>query len=303
MPVERGEVPSGLLRLAAEAAAPGLTRSASNRRFGPRSGWLPRSGQVWRGVRDDVSLLVLLLEVRPDSVTIVPVTIELPADPRTHVVLRTTALGVPATAWTTLVRSLPTSVLDRPVDEVDVAVVAAIRRTGVEGDEVPVASDDERVAELIDELAWLAEVTDPREATVGTESGGATIDVAALTGDELSDAAHRIGVSLPGLLELLDGERPPTPEQAEVMRDVFGAVPDLHAPPAELIDELSQPRWRTLVRSRRRPGGTTEATARTALAYDVHAMAARQTGDQAPSWPDRIRRWAQIHQLDPDAEA
>jgi hypothetical protein len=57
------------------------------------------------------------------------------------------------------------------------------------------------------------------------------------------------------------------------------------------------------VRGHRGQDEPTEEAARTALAYEVHAMAARQTGDRAPSWPDRIRRWAEVHQLDPDADS
>ena len=35
------------------------------------------------------------------------------------------------------------------------------------------------------------------------------------------------------------------------------------------------------------------------MAYEVSgAFAARQTGDQAPSWPDRLDRWAASHELD-----
>jgi hypothetical protein len=66
--------------------------------------------------------------------------------------------------------------------------------------------------------------------------------------------------------------------------------------------ELTQPRWRELVRGRSSRDRITEAAARTALAYDVIGMAARQTGGQEPAWPDRVRRWAEAHHLDPDAD-
>ena len=108
---------------------------------------------------------------------------------------------------------------------------------------------------------------------------------------------------MPALLDLLDGKRPPTSDQRAVLLQVFGAAPAVGMVPAGLVRELAQPRWRNLVRQRWGQDVQTEDVARSAIAYDIYALAARQTGDQESSWPDRIRHWAQIHQLDPDADA
>ncbi|MGH3567110.1 MAG: hypothetical protein ACRDRH_13980 [Pseudonocardia sp.] len=293
---------TSLARLAAGAAVPGLTGSALSRRFGPRSSWFPRTGQIWRSVRHDVTLLVLLVEVQRDSVTIVPVTIGSDARPDV-VILDGTGFGVPVSVWTTLVRSLPTSVLDGPVDEVDPTTAFPLLDVDAAAGTKNLEPIDEYAAELLDDLELLVEVATPVDTDATAQgSGGAGIDVASLTPDVLNDAARRVGVPLPRLLELIDGELAPTPGQTRTLQEVFGAVPVLAPLPVELISELSQPRWRALVRGRRGQDEPTEETARTALAYEVRAMAARQTGDRAPSWPDRIRRWAEVHQLDPDAE-
>jgi hypothetical protein len=311
MPAESGAVPAQLLALAKQAAAPQLTGPALDRRFGPRSSWAPATGQLWRAVREDVTALVVLLTVDAESVTVAPATVDnegagADAD---ALVLDDTALGVPITVWAGLRRALPVSALDRPVDDLGADVVGRIvtRTTAVGTAGTALLVDDLR-AELADDLDSLAEpaaVNDvvPAVAADGPVDAPATIDLDAVEPEDLDEAAARLGVALPVVLDLIDGKRPPTPAEAEVLREVLGAAPEAAPPPQALVVELAQPRWRSLVRQHRRRRGLTEVAARTALAYDVGMMAARQTGEREPSWPDRIRLWAQSEQLDPDADA
>lgn len=288
------------------AAAPRVTADALRHRFGPRSGWVPGHGQIWRAVRDDVTLLVLLLEVGAESVRAAPVTVdgdEVDGAPD-HLVLRDNGIGVPATVWSGLRRSLPMSVLDRPVDEVDASVVEWVEACS---DEVPTpvgpATVDVR-AELADDLALLATAETANAALQAhSDIPPATVpDFSSMEPAELELAATRLGVSLPVLLELVDGKRPPTPYERDILRETIGGVPAVSAPPEELIQELTQPRWRGLVRGHRDLERLSEDESRVAMGYAINAMAARQTGDATPSWPDRIRRWAQASQIDPDAE-
>jgi hypothetical protein len=304
----RDGLPQEFVALAQQAAAPQLTESALRLRFGLRSGWVPVPGQIWRVTHEDVGLLVLLLEVGAESVVAVPISVEsvhaadtLPIDGGG------TALGVPVTVWPGLHRGLSVAVLDRPVAEVSAAVVGGVVDWPARSDE-PVSDvgrrSDPVVAEaramLEDDLAALADVLGADVDPPGQEITG-EIDFENLSPEAFDDVAERLGVSMQIALDMIDGKRIPTRDQAMIMREVLGGSPTAAALPPGLVTELNQPRWRGLARQRGRRDRITEEAARRALAYDVMAMAARQTGDREPSWPDRIRRWSETHQLDPDA--
>lgn len=301
MSTESGAVPQELLAMAKAAAAPQLTGAALDRRFGPRSTWLPAAGQMWRAVREDVTALVVLLAVDAESATVVPVTVD-PSDTADTVVLEDTVLGVPVTVWVGLTRTVPVSVLDRPVDNLGVDVLTRLAERGAVGPPGAALLVHDVRAELDDDLTLL-DATPPATASAPVPADTPGIDLDALGPAALEEAAARLAAPLPVVLDLVDGKRPPTSAEAEVLREVLGAAPEVTPPPAGLVLELSQPRWRGLVRQHRHRGGPTEDAARRALAYDIQAMAARQTGGAEPSWPDRIRRWAEAHQLDPDADA
>lgn len=305
---KRDGPPQEFVALAQQAAAPQLTESALRLRFGPRSGWAPAPGQIWRVTREDLDLLVLLLEVGADSVNAAPISVEsvhaadtLPIDGGG------TALGVPVTVWPELRHSLSVGVLDRPVAEVTAAVVDRVvgwpTRSEQPVSDVVRGSDpavSEARAMLEDDLAAVADVLNADVESLGPEMIG-EIDFENLPLEAFDDVAERLGVAMQVALDMIDGKRVPTPSQAMIMRDVLGGSPAAAALPPGLVTELRQPRWRGLVRQRGRRDRIAEEAARTALAHDVNAMAARQTGGPEPSWPDRIRRWSESHQLDPDA--
>ena len=305
---KRDGLPQEFGALAQQAAAPQLTESALRLRFGPRSSWAPVPGQIWRVTREDVGLLVLLLEVGVDSVNAAPISVEsvhaadtLPIDGGG------TALGVPVTVWPGLRRGFSVGVLDRPVAEVTPAVVGLVVGWPTRSEE-PVSDvarrSDPAVSEaralLEDDLAAVADMLGVDVEPLDPEMTGG-IDFENLPSEAMDEAVERLGVPLPVLLDMIDGKRISTPDQAMIMREVLGGSPAAAALPPGLVTELHQPRWRGLVRQCGRRDRITEEAARTALAYDVTAMAARQTGDQEPSWPDRILRWSESHQLDPDA--
>lgn len=312
--VEHGKVPPQLLAQAQRSAAPHLTDAALADRFGPRSSWEPAAGQVWRAARYDTTALVLLVAVDAEMVTAAPITIDF-TDISTGaaadvVMMEGSASGVSLSVWAALRRPLGVAMLDRPVDDVGAGVVTEVLQ--VPPGDLPAggtALTDEWAdvrAELLDDLAELAGPAVPEtgsavEPTQASRVKAPEIDLATVDPAALEEAVDRLGEPLPVLLDLIDGKRPPTPGQAEVLRAVLGAAPAAADPPMGLVIELSQPRWRGLVCVHRRRDGVSEDAARNDLAYQVMAMAARQTGDAQPAWSDRIRRWAQAHRLDPDA--
>lgn len=158
MSADSGWVPSPeLLALAKRNAAPQLTETALENRFGPRSTWLPVAGQLWRAVRKDVTALVLLLAVDAESVTVVPVTVDSTDVDADTVVLDGSSLGVPITVWTGLRRSLPVGVLDRPIDDLGaVAVHQVAESAAVAGTPVTELVASYVRAELDDDLTVLA---------------------------------------------------------------------------------------------------------------------------------------------------
>lgn len=306
---EVGAVPKNLLRLAERAAAPQMSAMALNRRFGPRSAWAPASGQIWRAVHEGCTALLLLVAVDADAVIAMPVTVDRIENVDT-LVLESAAFGVPVTVWAGLRRSLPMCVLDRPVDDVAADVVREAERVAAVVDRASLSGVAAGVleirTELEDDLAAFeearAEAAPPTSVAGGMEAGSG-IDFDALDSAALDEAATRLNAPLAEVLDLLDGKRPLTSTEAEVFRVVLGATPAAAPPAAGLLAELTHPRWRGLIREHRRRSGLTEADARSAMAYAVYGMAARQTGGQSPSWPQRILLWAQAHQLDPDVEA
>lgn len=307
-----GPVAPALLEAAADAAAMPLTAASLTARFGPRTSWRPAAGQLWRAVYADVNALVMLLAVGADTVTAAPLTTEPIAASGDVVALTTdaTALGVPVTVCTRLARDLPLSVLDRPVDDLGADLAARLldhsaHAEAADDTENPLAVDPLTAAvaaDLEDDLDLLADLSAPETPPLaaGADSG---IDLDTVGPEDLDRLAARLGIGLPALFELIDGLRPLTPDQAQVFKEVLGALPTPESFPPALVLELHQPRWRALVRQRARLDHRSETDARAALTQDVLSLAARQTGQQEPSWPDRIRRWADAQGLDPDADA
>ena len=309
MSAKGGGIPQELLALAEQSAATQLTEAALDDRFGRRSTWLPTVGQLWRAAHEDVTALVLLVAVDAESVSAVPVTVESTDVDVDTIVLDGSALGAPVTVWTGLRGSLPVEVLDRPIDDLGAAAVQQVADAAAGRQPVTELAASDIRAELVDDLVVLATATAEVDTASDTAQAApaAGIDLDALEPDVLEEAlveaAARLDVALPVVLELIDGRRPPTPAEADVLRATVGGVPETSAPPSGLVVELAQPKWRGLVRQFRRQGHSTDRMARTTMAYEINAMAARQTGDREPYWPDRILRWAEAHQLDLDADA
>jgi hypothetical protein len=106
---------------------------------------------------------------------------------------------------------------------------------------------------------------------------------------------HRAG--LPVVLDLVDGKRQPNLEEAAALLDILGVTPEVTPPPAELVIEMYQPRWKLTILDLARRRDLDEAAARMAMANGAFALAARQTGEQTPDWRERLARWADAEGL------
>lgn len=295
-----------LIGLAHKAAQPQLTELALRERFGVPDHWPLRPGAVWRARWDDVALLVLLVgNPTATTVTAMPVTFDdTGADTDTLLVTAPAARGVSLTVWRTLRRDLPLAVLDRPVDELAPAVVAwttggpAPDDAQLGGPTLPsVASRSPVRADLGDDLdALIAAVTaltsaPSRAAAAGTRKRVSPSD------EQFAALMARLGVGLPVVLDLVDGKRQPSPEEAAALLDIVGVTPEVAPPPAELVIEMYHPRWKVTVLDLARRRDLDEAAARMAMANGAFALAARQTGEQTPDWRERLARWADAEGL------
>ena len=295
-----------LIGLAHAAVQPQLTELALRERFGRSDGWPLRAGAVWRARWDDVALLVLLVgNPMATTVAVTPVTFDdTGADADTLLVAFPSGRGAALAVWRTLRRDLPLALLDRPVGELPLAVIA-----WAAGGPVP---DDARLAgpalpsvvfrspvraDLEDDLDGLIAAV-PALTPVASRRAVTGARKRVLPSEEqFAVLMARLGVSLPVVLDLVDGKREPSPEEAAALRDIIGITPEVTPPPAELVIEMYHPRWKATVLDLAGRRDMKEAAARAVMASEAFALAARQTGDQIPDWRERLARWADAEGL------
>jgi hypothetical protein len=295
-----------LIRLAHTAAQPQLTEPALRERFGRSDHWPLRPGAVWRARWDDVVLLVLLVgNPTATSVTATPVTFDTEAEPDTLLVTSTSGRGVRLTVWRTLRRNLPLAVLDRPIDELAPAVVAwtadgpAPDDAQLGGPTLPSAASRSPVrADLEDDLDALIAAVPALTPVPSRQSATGIQKRVSPSEEQFAALTTRLGVSLPVVLDLVDGKRQPSPEEAAAVLDIVGVAPQVTPLPAELVVEMYHPRWKAAVLDLVRRRDVNEAVARTVMASGAFALAARQTGEQTPDWRERLARWADAEGLE-----
>ena len=295
-----------LIGLAHAAAQPQLTEPALREQFGRSDGWPLRAGAVWRARWDDVALLVLLVgNPTATTVAVTPVTFDdTGAEADTLLVAFPSGRGATLAVWRTLRRDLPLALLDRPVGELPLAVIA-----WTAGGPVP---DDARLAgPALPSVAFRspvrADLEDDLDALIAAVPALTPVSSRrAMTGarkrvlpseEQFAALMARLGVSLPVVLDLVDGKREPSPEEAAALRDIVGVTPEVTPPPAELVIEMYHPRWKATVLDLARRRDMKEAAARAVMASEAFALAARQTGDQTPDWRERLARWADAEGL------
>lgn len=304
-----------LLKLASHARVPvALTEAGRRDRFGELRDLEVRRGQLWRAAWDDTSLLVLILEVGQVDATVVPVTIDPPAEDEQCFVLEpaATVFGVAATVWMGPRGELPVRVLDVVVDQLPDELVDSLE-TGARTSArelpwqarpgMPIQSEFDSAAavraDVIDDL----DVLRSSPALLAEVEGQRTPTLAQVLKEDLNlpvilDALRPLGLNQAEVMGILRGTRPITPDQARAVADCTGVPQELVSKavqplPADLAAEAERPRWRRTWRALAEQDGVDEADARLAAAYGAFTLAARQTGSGAPDWAGRLEQFIQ----------
>jgi hypothetical protein len=300
-----------LLALARDAAAPdALTVAGRQNRFGDSYDHSIERGQIWRAAWDDVSLLVVVASVEHAEISAIPVTLDPGAEDAESFVLdpALTVFGVETTFWVGLRTRLPFRVLDEIIDELPVALGEWVSFATPEPKvETPAGvrlgrpartvfdSSNARRAEIEDDLAAL-QAAPGLPVAYGAEN--TTHTLASILGNAvdlrvLVDALGPLGLDQPGVMSLLRGKKPMTPDLVDAIAAVTEVDRALIAQavrplPAEFVNEVDHPRWRPTWRERAQRDGLDVATARLQVSYEMFAQAARQTGSQTPDWSTRL---------------
>lgn len=303
-------LPQRFLDLAQRARGPrALSEAGLRERFGDPAQVELETGQVWRARWDEVSMLVLVLDVDDLEVGAVPVTIDPPGEDETSMVVdgSRTAFGVDATVWAGLVCCVPMRVLERVVDAWDDDIVGCTTaRTqdrpgpvaaGVrEGQAIRSALEPaaEVRAGLTDDLEYLQHAP----GLPVQESGRPAESLASLLGDRLELGALCTALQLPQpeVMKLLRGKTPLSPDQVDTVASATGLPAEQIARtvrplPADLVHAVEHPRWRSVWVRRARRLGVSETQARLTGGYSTFALAARQTGGGTADWDSRLRQF------------
>lgn len=312
--MSKSSVPSHLLELAREASAPySLTAAGRRARFGDVHDLPVETGQIWRAAWNDVSLLVLVINVEHVDIDVVAVTLDTGAQDAESLILQPllTSFGVDATLWMGLRTSLPLRVLDEILDEIPAPIVKWLTSTQV-GSRMPLPKgvQEGRSPSTVFDTAFSirAEVEDDLEALrsspalpTATQSQTSTRTLASILGRDvdlniLVSALSGHGLSQSDVMSLLRGRRPVTPDVVEAVARATGVEPMLIAGaveplPAAFVEEVDHPRWRPLWRERAHDEGVDEGTARLRVSYEMFALAARETGTQSPDWSARLAQF------------
>jgi hypothetical protein len=157
-------------------------------------------------------------------------------------------------------------------------------------------------AELTDDLHDLE-----RAPTLPTsQSGTKHVTLESVLGKRLDLASLVSALDLPqfDVMRLLRGKLPLRPGQVEAVSQATGLPIDeienaILPLPENLVVEIEHPAWRLLWTQRAHQLGISEADAQLAGAYNVFALAARQTGGESPDWHERLRHFFQRHPMRP----
>lgn len=255
----------------------------------------PAAGQLWRAHLEGTALLVLLLEAFADGSDEVVVATpgETPPDGSTveHLVERTDTFER-LTVWPSVRGQMHQRVLDVLIEDSAAtrALSASLRtRPTVEAPVDVLDPGAELLAELRDDLHALQHAPAvPVRRDIPAKL--ATL----LPGDpeaQLRSLIGHLGIGQPAAMELLRGRRELTEAQARTLEHVLGlgsgTLPVAGGLVPALAAEVEHPRWRAAGRQRAQQLGVTEVEARTDLAAEAYALAARESSS-TPDWRQRL---------------
>ena len=304
------DVARRFLDLAQQSRGPqALSEDGLRERFGEPTEVELETGQVWRARWDEVSVLVLLVELAGRDVLVAPVTIDPPAEDERAAVLEgsNTVFGVECTLWAGMTTTLPMRVLDRVMDAWPAEIVRWTSCAAQDHPEPvpagarpgqPIRSELDPAAELRAELADELEALCQAPGLPVERPGATTQGLASLLGPTLDLAAlcSALGLQQPDVMKLLRGKVPLEPEQIEAVSQATGLPAEEIAStvrplPLRLAQTLEHPRWRAVWTQRAERLQVTEAQARLASGYGTFALAARETGGGEPDWDARLRQF------------
>jgi len=285
-----------------------MTEHASNVQLpeSARTAWIglpgdPSAGEIWRARWEDTALLVVLVDVTRTTVVAAPVTVEPELATTAAAVLppEGSTLDLALAVWDELAAQLPTAVLDRHLGALaahwaQLSVEEALSRLSASRGRPPLGANDpcvEEQARLEDALEVLAHAT---WVPKGTGTLGQLLSDLGVTSDQLRALP---GVQPAQVLGLRRGMRPLTAPQVDALVTLTSTPANVWwaanpALPAGLVELLDQPQTRARVTRLAAHDGCSEIEERRAVAYDVLALAARQTGERgAEDWSGRLAHY------------
>lgn len=253
----------------------------------------PQPHQVWRARWQSTATLVVILKADMDAVTAAAATTtpDLADNNAIVVTAQRSHLGVPLVVWDSMARQLPVRVLDRCLGSLDHAWSAGRRPH-------PVLNAADRRNE---ERAVVQDRLDDLENATWVRPFRHSLTQLLEQDDNAKLLLKLPGLSREAALSIRRGRRALTDEQAAQM-SVLSSIPAeewLAAGPAlpdSLVDAIDQPSERPRITRLAHERGLDEITARQEIAYDVYALAARQTGDAAEDWGARLHHYLQANE-------
>ncbi|MFC3688870.1 hypothetical protein [Aquipuribacter hungaricus] len=255
----------------------------------------PAVGQMWRAHVEGTALLVLLLdEFASGSLEVVVATPgETPpvGSAVEHVVARTDTYQR-LTVWPGLRGPLHQRVLDVLIeDSAATQALSTTLRTRPRA-EAPVDVLDpgaELLAELGDDLHTLQDA--PAVPVRPKNPAKLSSLLPGEPGAQLTLLIESLELGQPIAMELLRSKRELTDAQARSLEQRLGlangTLPAAGGLEPALVAEVEHPRWRSAARTRARRQGVPEVEARTSLAAEAYALAARES-TSTPDWRQRL---------------
>lgn len=255
-----------------------------------------RPGQIWRARVDGTSVMVLIvteINTGADDVVVATPGEAPPADSAIEHQRLATDVFRALTLWPTVRGILHHRALDVMVEHsaTSTRLAQQLRSPSpvVTLDDDPFDPGAELLAELRDDLAQLQAA--PAVPVRTAEPIGLAIMLPGTARQQLEQLIEHLGVNQNEAMELHRGRRTLSADQARALEAAIGiepgTLPSSGGIEPGLALEIEHPRWRDAARRRAARTGQAEVTARTSLAAEAYALAARES-TKDPDWQQRI---------------
>jgi len=280
------------LASASDVLSPEVIRS----RFGDRSEWQVRSGQVWLAASDGVSALVYVVDVEAGLVTAAPVTLGTDVASAGSVIVdaNQTVFADPLAVWLPNASQFSWGALDRLMDHWSKPIADWMSNKAIgpapsgchsQTDDAPLLSSVwDEVAET---AADLHEISTQFPAPMSTEAEPA--EGLPLGGLPPSKIAEWLDVTISEAQSLRRGYTQASPDQLTVIaRETGKPVASVSTVPADLFVVASHPMYREDVSSLCARWGTGVADTQRRLAQGAYGLAARSSGGGGGRWEAQL---------------